>query len=199
MAPAGGQVRPAAEIDELALPVERHAGLFGQPLAEVFHLERLAQVLEELDGLVPRHVYPLEGLVFGDDPRHLGLDLRKILGRKRVLHLEVVIEAVVYGRAEGQLHALEEPHHRAGHHVGGGMPQDAQGLGVLTGQQPQANLALGGQRHVGPRELPVHLGRQRGLSQPRADLRGHVDGPHGMRELQNLSVRQNNFEHSPPV
>ena len=36
-----------------------------------------------------------------------------------VFQIEVVVEAVVDGRAEGQLHALIQPHHRPGHHVAG--------------------------------------------------------------------------------
>ena len=125
--------------------------------------------------------------------------LGKSSSESGVLHLEVVVEAVVDRRPEGQLHALEEPHHRPGHHVGAGMPQDVQGLGVLAGDQPQANLALGGQRIVGPDQLAIHFGGQRGLGQPRADLGGNVDGAKRVREFQDVSVGQGDFEHSSPV
>ena len=127
-----GHVRPAAQIDELALAVERNGRLVRQPsLVDVLHLERLAQIAAELDRLLAVHLDPLERLVLLDDPGHLGLDLREVGLRQGVLHLEIVIEAVGHGRPEGQLHALEQPHDRPGHHVRTGMPQQIEGLGVL--------------------------------------------------------------------
>ena len=61
------------------------------------------------------------------------------------------------------------------------------------------DLAFVGQRDVGPDQLAIDLRGQRGLGQPRADFRGNVDGADGVREFQDLSVGQNDFEHSPPV
>ena len=178
--PGAGHVRPAAEIDELPLPVERHGRLFGQPFLQVLDLERLPQVAAELDRRAAVHLDPLERLVFLDDAGHFGLDPREILLRELVLHLEVVVEALGHGRPEGQLHPLEEPHHRPGHHVGARVAQQSQGLGVFGGDQPQGDLAFGGQQFAGPHQPPVHFGRQRGLGQPRADLGGNLGRPDAM-------------------
>ena len=111
---------------------------------------------------------------------------------------KVVVEAVGHGRPEGQLHALEQPHHRPGHHVGTGMPQQIQRLGVFAGDQTKSDLAVGGQQLADPHHLPVHLGGQRGLGQTRADLGGDVDRPNAMPVLEGFSVGQSDFEHRSP-
>ena len=78
------------------------------------------------------------------------------------------------------------------------MPHHIQGLGVFGGEQPQRHLPFGGQRGVGPDQLPVDFGGQRGLGQPRADVGGNVDGTNATREFQHTSVGQNDFKHDLP-
>ena len=155
--PGAGHVGPAAEIDELALPVERDLAMVGQAGFDVLDLQALAQVLAELQGLVAVHFHPLERLVFLDDPGHFGLDLGEILFGKPPLGLEIVVEAVLDRGAKGQLDAVVEPHHRPGHDVGTGVPHDVQGLGVATGDQPQGDLAFFGQEGVGADDLAIDL------------------------------------------
>ena len=60
------------------------------------------------DGLGLRHLLADDGVVLGDDPLHLGLDLLEVLGRERPARVEVVVEAVLDGRADADLHAREE-------------------------------------------------------------------------------------------
>ena len=58
-----------------------------------------------------------EGLVAGGDLPHLGCDRRKVLGRKRLVVEEIVVEAVLDHRADGMTcvaghsvwHRLREP------------------------------------------------------------------------------------------
>src|SRR5438093_2540684 len=71
-----GHVRPAAEVDEVALPVERHAG--SVDALEDLDLERLAALAEEADRLVARHLLPLEGMVRPGDLPHDLLDLHEV-------------------------------------------------------------------------------------------------------------------------
>ncbi len=71
-------------------------------------LERIVLGLEELHGLGLRHLLADDGVVLGDDPLHLGLDLLEVFGRERPARVEVVIEAVLDGRADADLHAREE-------------------------------------------------------------------------------------------
>ena len=62
-----GHVRAAAQVDELALAIERHGRLVGQPFFEVLHLERLPQIAAELRSPRRGPFDPLERLVFLDD------------------------------------------------------------------------------------------------------------------------------------
>jgi len=125
-------VRAATEVQKLPLPVERDRGLIFQTVFDVLDLERLPQLAAELDRPGPRLLDPLERLILLDDLGHFGLDVGEILLGDRPLELEVVIEAVVDRRPKGQLHPVEKPHHRPGHHMGGRVAHDLQGLRVLA-------------------------------------------------------------------
>ena len=57
----------------------------------------------------------------GDAGRHPRLDRREVFGRQRAGQVEVVVEAVVDGRADAQLRAREELEHGLGHDVRGGV------------------------------------------------------------------------------
>ncbi len=62
---------------------------------------------------------------FEDDLAHLLLDALEILvGEVPVRAVEIVVEAVVDRGAERDLRAGEQPLHRVGHHVGGGVADD---------------------------------------------------------------------------
>ena len=99
------------------------------------------------------------------------------------------------GRAERQLHALEQPHHGLGHHVGRAVPHDGERLGILLGEQPQANFAAGGQRAV-QIDLPaVDFGQHGRLGQTRADRGRHVVGGDRPIELFPAAVGQNYGQH----
>ena len=73
-----GHVRPAAEVDELALPIERHPGMVGQARVDVLDLVLLLEALADLQRLAARHFDPLERLIEVDDLLHLGFDRRKV-------------------------------------------------------------------------------------------------------------------------
>ena len=112
-----------------------------------------------------------------------------------MLHLEIVVESAGHRRPEGQLHAVEQPHHRPGHDVRTRMAQQIQGLGVFAGDQAKGDLAVGGQRLVGPHQPAVHFGGQSGLGQTRTDVGGNVDRSNATRILEGLSVGEGDFQH----
>ena len=106
-------------------------------------LKRLAQVGDELAGLGDRQAEPLERLGVLDDPGHLGLDRREVvLGEAAAGHVDVVVEAVGGGRAEGEPDAREEPHDGPGHDVGRRVPEDVERLAVLGRQDPQLDRSV---------------------------------------------------------
>ena len=111
------RVRPTAEVDKFPLAVERERGVCGEPGFDVLDFQRLVQAPDDLNGFCPGHLHPLEGLVGLDDPPHLHFDRRQILVGDWPTGPHVVIKAFAHGRAEGEFHPFEEPHHRTGHHM----------------------------------------------------------------------------------
>ena len=120
-------VGPAAEVEEIALPVDRDRRRVDP--AQDLDLERLAPLLEEGDGLLARHLLTRERVVRLHDLAHHLLDALEVLRRERGRLQEVVVEPVLDGGADGHLHLGEEPLHRLGHHVGRGVAERGQGLG----------------------------------------------------------------------
>ena len=161
MQPGLGTCGPAAEIDELSLAVEGERGMVGEARLDVLGLQGLVETADDLHRLVARHLDPLERLVGGDDPPHLGLDLRQVLVGDRPAGPHVVIEAVADGGAEGEFHAVEEPHHGAGHDVGRRVPHHGQGPRIALEEHLDRGRASGGQRRVEPHGLAVEQGRDR--------------------------------------
>ena len=182
-------VRPAAQVDELALPVEAKVGVPAQHLVDVLDLEFLLQVGAQGPGLGGRALEPLERLGGGDGLLHLRLDPREVGLGDRGRRIDVVVEPVGQGRAEGELGAGEQAHDRPGHDVGGAVPQDLERLGVAVGEDLERRLRrVGGQFAVEVHDLAVHLGGDGGLSQPLADRLGHVARPGARRDLAGRAV-----------
>jgi hypothetical protein len=150
---AGGpHVRTPAEVDEVPLAVERD-GRRVDP-AEDLDLEALAALLEEADGLLARHLLPLERHVGLHDLGHDGLDALEVFGRERLRLGEVVVEAVLDGGADGHLDVGEQTLHRLSHHVRGGMTEGRERSRVaveLAGQPEMTIFFSGGHTLLGSR------------------------------------------------
>ena len=136
----GRDVGPAAEVDEVALPVERHPR--GVEALEDLDLVGLAAFAEEGDRLLARKLLALERIVRADDVAHGGFDLREVLGRERLGLREVVVEAVLDRGPDGHLHAGEEPLHGLSHDVRGGMPEGRERRGIAVELAGQLEVAL---------------------------------------------------------
>ena len=85
-------------------------------------LQLVGLVLEELPRLLPRDLRAREGVVAAHDGAHPLLDVRQVLRAQRPRKLEVVVEAVVDGGADGELRLGELLQHRLRHDVGEGVP-----------------------------------------------------------------------------
>ena len=134
-----GHMRTLAQVDERAVFVgrggrKRGAGRFGagRQIVQDLDLERLIATLEEGPTVGERDFLADESMVGGDGGAHGGLDGGQIVGRERARQEEVVVEAVVDRRADPELRAREDPQHRLGHHVRGGMAHRVQ-IGVGAG------------------------------------------------------------------
>src|SRR5690242_12188906 len=95
-----GYVRTAAEVDEIAFPIERH--LFPRrDGGDDVRLVPLADGFEVFDRLVARPYLARDGQIPLDQLRHTLLDSSEVLWGKRLLARKIVVEAVLYYRPYG--------------------------------------------------------------------------------------------------
>ena len=94
-------------------------------------LELVRLVRELGPGLVVADRPAAEPLPLLDDRGHGLLQLPQILGRERLGHVEVVVEAVGDRGPDAQLGLRVPGLHRLGGDVGGRVPQDGQALGAV--------------------------------------------------------------------
>ena len=139
---------------------------------------------ERRQGLVDRQLGAHRRVVLGDDLLHLGLDAREVGLGDRLGQLEVVVEAVLDGRADRVLGARPEPQDGLRHDVRGGVTQDLERLGVVGLERDDGEGVAVVQRRGDVDEArfgcaPVaararHAARDGGLRQSRADRRRGV-------------------------
>jgi hypothetical protein len=168
-------VRPAAEVGEGAVGVQRHRlERFPTPTRPgVAHevVDQLDLVIlllgqETLARVGHQHVLALEGLGRLHVRAHALFDRREVLGGDRHLlgEVEVVVEAAFDGRTDRDLHAGVELHHGARQHMGGVVADQLQGplAGTLggedryvrpVGQWPRNVAQLGGLAGLGVANL----------------------------------------------
>ena len=120
------QVRPAAEIGEVALRIDRDVALGGVDELELVRIGR-----EELLGLVTRDLLPHPLAALGELAVDLGLDLLQILLADRLREVEVVVEAVLDRRPDRELHARIELRHGLREQVRGRVTEDGERIRVV--------------------------------------------------------------------
>ena len=140
-------VRPPTQIDELAVFVKGQGLAFFQ-VGEDFLF--VGSVGDHFFRFLARNIDSLELVVLLDDPLHLAFDLFQVFGRKRLGHVEVVVEAVVNGRADGQLRVREEAQHGLRQHVRHAVAVDPGGLVGIPGNEFDFRFAgeMGMEVHV---------------------------------------------------
>ena len=111
-----GHVRPAAKVGPLALAIELHL-LIGRNGVDQLDLERFALLLEQALRLLARDDPLRKRLVAGDDLAHPLFDRREVFRRERLVAEEVVVEAVLDHRADGDLRSGPERLHGFGENV----------------------------------------------------------------------------------
>ncbi len=188
----GAHVRAAAQIDPVALAVERD-GLVARQVLDDLGLVLLALVLEEPDRVVAVDHLAGEFFAARHDLAHLRLDRTEILRRERLVAGEVVIEPVIYRRPDGHLGAGIQLLHRLGQHVRRVVADQLQGLGIAAGDEHNIGVVfdLGGQID----QLAVELHGQRGAGEARADRFRHRRARHRPVEAAHGFVGQGNGGH----
>ncbi len=125
--PGRRQVRSAAEVDEVALPVNRNF-IAGDLLVEQLGLERLAALQEMVPGLGLGPELPEDGEVLLGQVGHFPGDDGQVVLGEGALGQKVVVEAVLHGRPDAVLRVREQLENRLGQEVGGGMAVNVKGL-----------------------------------------------------------------------
>ena len=164
------QMGAGAQVGEIPLLVKADVLPFSGVLGDQLLLVGL--VCHELLGFFRGQLKALQGQVFLDDLLHLRLNGRQVLGGEGLLHVEVVVEPVFNGRANGKLGAGVQPHHCLGHDVGGGVPVGVLALRRIEGEDFQGAVLFQGRAQVA--NLPVHFGGAGGFVQPHANGLGHI-------------------------
>src|SRR5262249_14389850 len=121
-----GNVRAAAEVDELALVIERDPVL--RDALDDLDLVVLAERPKALDRVRLAHLLAPDRKVFLHDRPHRLLDARQILGGEAAGTAEVVVEAVLDHRTDRDLGLRPEALHRLCHQVGRRVPDDVEPL-----------------------------------------------------------------------
>ena len=150
-----GHVRPAAEIEPVALLVDLDLLVRGDGVDQL-DLERLALVAEHALGLVARPYLLGEGFVARDDLAHLLLDRVEVLRRERLVAEEVVIEAVLDHRADGDLRARPQALHGLGEHMGSVVPDQLQRSRVVAADEFDLGVVLDRVAEVGEHAIERH-------------------------------------------
>ena len=176
------EVRAAAEVREVALRVERDVAL-GR--VDELDLVLLALFREELLRLLGRDLLtrPLAALV--ELPLDLGLDLLERLLADRLRELEVVVEAVLDRRPDGDLRPRIEPPNGLGEEVGRRMAEDVQRVRVVRvarGQDLDRLAVLERQPEI--LDAPVRAHEHGLLGQLGADRGGRVEARRAVRKFQ---------------
>ncbi len=139
-----GHVRAAAQVDPLALAVERDLLARRDDVVDDRGLELLALALEEGDRGVLGHHAARHRQRLGHDAPHLVLDPGQVLGRERGLAREVVVEAVLDHRADRDLGVGEQALRGLRQQMRGGVAHDLERIGVLDGDDLERGIAFDG-------------------------------------------------------
>ena len=120
---------------------------------------------KKFDGFVAGHHLSMHRQVLLHDLGHLLLDGGEVFRREGPLVGEVVVEAVLDHRADGDLRAGEQLLHRLRHQVRGRVAQDVEALGAL--RRDDRELGVGLDAVAGVDQLAVDLAGERGAREPR--------------------------------
>ena len=181
-APGGRDVRPAAEVGELAGLVDRDLLVGRGELLDEVALHEVAFRLEALQAFLARQKLARVRQVLLHQLLHLLLDGLQVLGRERLLAIEVVEEAALGRRAVAELGLGKEFQHRRGHQVRRRVAINFQRFGIAVGEQAQ---------------LDILLQRAREVDELRAVLRGLGCRSRALRQPDGVRCRRRHFRRKP--
>ena len=170
--PVERHMRAAAEVEPVALEIDLDRLVAGNGVDQL-DLEGLALVAEHLLGLLARPDLFRERFVARDDLAHLLFDRGEIFRRERLVAEEVVIEAVLDHRADGDLRARPQRLHGFRQHMRGVMPDQFQRARIVAVDQLDLRIARNRIVEVGDHAIQRH--RHRALGERRRDALGEFE------------------------
>ncbi len=147
-APGGRDVRPAAEVGELAGLVDGDLLVGRGELLDEVALHEVAFRLEALQSFLPRQKFARVRQVLLHQLLHLLLDGLQVFGRERLLAIEVVEEAGLGCRAVAELGLGKKFEHGRGHQVRRGVAINFQRFGIAIGEDAQLDILLQRTRQI---------------------------------------------------
>ncbi len=189
----GRQVRAAADVEPVALAINRKLLAGRNHIVDDLHLVGLAQRGERALGVLALPHLALDRQVALDDLVHALLDLFQVFRRKGDFAREIVIETVLDRRADRHLRARIQFLHRLRHHMRGVVAQQFQRVLVLAGDDRQIRIAVDDIRGVD--HAPVDLAGQGGLGQARTDGGGDILNADGLIETALTAVGKGDGRH----
>ena len=170
---AGGrQVRTAADIEPVALAVDGNFLALGNDIVDDLDLVLLAQLVEDFLRFLAIQHLALDRQIALDDLLHALLDLLEIFRGEGLLAGKIVVEAVLDGRADGDLGAGIEFLNRLRHDMGGIVTHQLKGFLVAGGDDRQLGIVI--DQPGGVHQLTVQLAGQGRLGQAGTDVAGHI-------------------------
>ena len=187
---SGRHVRAAAQIDEIALLINRN-GLFARPhqLVDDLILEPLILRMQDLLRLRRWYILARKGKVGIDQFLHLLFNLWQFLRGEPCGQIEIVEESILNHRANRVLDFLAvQMSQRLGQHMGSAVAHDIEPLRIAIGDDRHDRLAHQLEGEID--QLPIHRGRDRRACQALADRFGQLHHAAAVGDLLDAAVRE---------
>jgi len=189
-----GQVRAAADIEPVALAVDRDLLAFRDDVVDDLDLVVLADLAEDALGLFPVPDLALQWQVALDDLVHALFDLLEILRCEGLVAGKIVVKTVLDGRADGDLGAGIEFLHGLRHDMRGIVAHQFERFLVLAGDNCQLGILLDDMRGI--YQLTIHLAGQRRLGKPGANIGCDIMNGNRLVKLTATAVGKGNCRHT---
>ena len=183
---AAAQIEPVALLVDLELLVCRNG-------VDQLDLEAFAAVAKHVLGVLARPHFLGERLVARDDLAHLFLDCGEILRRERLVAEEIVIEAVLDHRPDGDLGAGPQCLHRLGEHMGGIVADQLERARIVAGEELDLGIVVDRIGQIG--KLAVERHGDRALGKRRRNPLGDVEAGGVWRIVPTRAVGKGHGDH----
>ena len=185
-------MRAAAQIEPVALLVNIELLIFGNRVDQ-FDLEVLAFVAKHLLRLVARPHFLGERFVARDDFAHFLFYGVEVFRRERLIAEEVVIEAVLDHRADGDLCAGPKRLHRFSQHVRGIVADQFERAGVVAVEKLDLGIMLDRIGEIDNLSVERHCNRP--LGKRRRNAFGNVEAGGVLRIFPTCAVGEGQRDH----